>query len=87
MQAQVRVPLVPLQQVVEHVMSSREDVPHIMKNCETHVVLKKRQSRGRRAQFKVVDEQASSIEISTKEARVGEELGIYGCWYDLPFGS
>jgi hypothetical protein len=35
----------------------------------------------------VVDEQASSIEISTKEARVGEELGIYGCWYDLPFGS
>src|SRR5271155_3626646 len=35
----------------------------------------------------VVDEQASSIEISTKQTRVGDGLGIYGCWYDLPLGS
>jgi len=35
----------------------------------------------------VVDEQASSIVISTKQIRVGDGLGIYGCLYDLPFGS
>jgi hypothetical protein len=35
----------------------------------------------------VVDEQTSSIEISTKQTRSGDGLGIYGCWYDLPFGS
>ena len=43
-------------------------------------------SLGRIDKF-VVDEQTSSITISTMLLQKETGWGSYGCWYDFPFGS
>ncbi len=57
LQAELRVLLVPAQQIIQHVLAVGEDVSGIFENSEAKVVLHVGQRRRRKTQFKVIQEQ------------------------------
>src|SRR5579862_2736404 len=58
--ADIRVPLLPGQKVVQHVARLGEHVPHVVEKREADVVSDEGQIRRWQAQFELVEEQAAS---------------------------
>src|ERR1700751_852825 len=59
MQAQLRIFLVPAQQVVQHAVTAGKHVTRIMKEGEAQIVLEKGEGRRRNAELKVIDKKSS----------------------------
>ena len=62
LQAELRILLVPAEQVVQHGPAVGEDVPSVLENSEAQVVVKVRQRRWRETHFHVIYEQAAAAD-------------------------